>query len=68
MSAEPGAPGSPGSPASRAVRKPRPPATTGAPGALRSVPTSIYFFVGAFFFPATVCRGPFRVRAFVCVR
>ena len=29
---------------------------------------SSYFFVGAFFLPATVFRGPLRVRAFVWVR
>ena len=28
----------------------------------------LFFFVGGFFLPATVFRGPFRVRALVCVR
>jgi hypothetical protein len=29
---------------------------------------SAYFFFAAFFFPAIAFFGPFRVRAFVCVR
>ena len=29
---------------------------------------SIYFACGGGFLPATVFRGPFRVREFVCVR
>ena len=46
---------------------PRPPTSSGAAGAGHSV-WRTYFLAGALFLPATVRRGPFRVRAFVCVR
>ena len=35
---------------------------------VRTDPGSRLYFRGAFFLPATARRGPFRVRAFVCVR
>src|SRR5260221_4575828 len=39
-----------------------------APGAFPCAMTAVYFFRAGFFLPAMARRGPFLVRAFVCVR